>query len=187
MCICQAVSAALWFHSASRKVSNQHLCMFFTSFYCFCSGSFSKAALQQVLLTLLLFDQTSSPCVSKSLYSTRCTSDITWPPQNLVNVVTVLWRNSLTFPLAEGLMTLKIKRIIFGTLTWQQSTIYFVKVTWRNGVLHKDLCDCVCCNPSSSIFALVVCTCLHMLVFNMAARSETLTTEQYTKMCFCKQ
>lgn len=47
--ICQAVSAALWFWSALRKVCNQHLCMLFTSFYCFCSGSFSKAALQQVL------------------------------------------------------------------------------------------------------------------------------------------
>lgn len=47
--ICQAISVALWFQFALRKVSNQHLCMLFTSFYCSCSGSLSKAALQQVL------------------------------------------------------------------------------------------------------------------------------------------
>lgn len=32
VCLCQTVSAALWFQSAPRKLSNQHLCMLFTSF-----------------------------------------------------------------------------------------------------------------------------------------------------------
>lgn len=31
VCLCQTVSAALWFQSALRKLSNQHLCLLFTS------------------------------------------------------------------------------------------------------------------------------------------------------------